>query len=269
MMGSNLQACLAFLTPNRPAGRPTADGIHSTLYYYMWPFQFQSPPSSLNIKDTRQYYWSLTVPDDTDSSNEVFCGHLTLKQIAAANKHMKQHGNVGKCYRCISGYKEHGPRQPKHLEDLFQMSFHAQLAWQHLDTCLGDNATMQAIGMAVSAMTLSGPLRGYVVEAQMIMGVDCGRLDIFIPLANLVIEVDAKRHERRQQQAKDMQVDELLTASGNHILRLSWHDTHNWQHAIRQALSICRSHQGALGLRMYTTNHIMRAHGNHVLPYQV
>jgi very-short-patch-repair endonuclease len=55
-------------------------------------------------------------------------------------------------------------------------------------------------------------------------GVKNGRVDIFYPEQNLVIELDGRKHSARREKKRDKRYDNELNIEGKRVLRLTWED---------------------------------------------
>jgi hypothetical protein len=246
-----LTEALASLTQAPARKKKQAHTLLPDLHMHLW--QHQLMPTSLALSDEAQYYWHLQVPLPDGGYSR--CGHLALRTISTVNRHIIKHGHLGTCYRCLSGYKH--TSNLEYAGDDFHMSVHAQKAWKTLDKCLDDVADQ--LGLP-SHTSLVGATMGYVVETQVLRNTDYGRLDIYIPLCSLVIEVDAHRHDKSTQMGVDLRVDSELNENGRHILRLHHKDEDLWEGAIREALQRCM-HYGTQMLKMYTPSHHLVGNG--------
>jgi len=76
-------------------------------------------------------------------------------------------------------------------------------------------------------------------------GVRKGRVDIWYPEQNLVVELDGRKwHSSRRELKRDKRYDNLLNVSGKRVLRLNWEDLTRERHytldLLRQALGLRR-----------------------------
>jgi hypothetical protein len=238
-------------------GRPPVD-LTRVLGGHLWPPYAIS--DGMFVSSEAQHLWQLN------------CGHVVFQTIDATWKNINRGIMLGRCYRCESGYKEHGPRQPRRQFDITTMSWHAQAAWQHMDACLTNMDIVGGTCLEPSDNTATGAYHGYAVEAKVLSA--HSKLDIYVPLIRLVVEVDASSHDNWGQARKDGDVDDACVDNNINILRLHHTDLLEWGPAIECAMRMCM--HGGQPRRMYTARHMLANNqlgwggyivpGGHMLP---
>lgn len=232
---------------------------------YLWPPQVQDHhiydvelgvyvPMMLQSNCT-QYFWLLP------------CGeHLVYQGVPTAKAQHEELGHMtdcmdkdGKtCLRCKNGYMARGVAQPSHHGQRNQ-SYYVQVAWLALDSCLEDATLVNGTILCPTDGTMTGMWRGYCVEAKVLKG-SYGAADIYVPLVNLVIQVDGQSHDHPTQQEVDMRFNHACQAQGRNLLRLHWFKELSFYHEIRKAIQLCISRQQLVAppLMLYNVSHPLK-----------
>lgn len=215
------------LQQSQGRGRPTRD-LMPVLGKYLW--QPQVLDNNIYDKDKGAYVSTMVLSNRTQYYWKLPCEkHLVYQGIQAAKDQLEELGHMSDCIdksdrhciRCKNGYKGRGYAQPSSRGQRNQ-SYFVQTAWLALDTCLVDNRLVHDTILQPASDSLTGPDFGYVVEAK-ILGGTYGAADIYVPLIDLIIQVDGQSHDHPTQKAVDARFDNECMAQGRNVLRLHWY----------------------------------------------
>lgn len=201
------------------------------------------------VSDKAQYYYYASC----EAKHPIY-----MTNQAAANR-LASRGDLGDCYRCTSNYRILGPSLSPFCSKRYA-SYGAQCAWVALDYTLETptvKAEMQRLGIQQGgvASMMFGREMGYVIEAKVLRG-KSGAADIFIPLLNLVIQVDGEQHFTTFQQADvDARFNAKCIQQGRRLLRLYWSRRVPTRYHEEVKAAVERCLQGAEPFIMFSRNH--------------
>jgi hypothetical protein len=204
-------------------GAPAKD-LRDQLGHLLW--EDQPTPAALLVTDPAQYFWAL----------QCMHGHLRLLTVQAAKRQVedsKHLGQLSACERCPCAYRVQGPAP---LPDELHRSYCEQVAWLQLERVLkSDNIQRH---MSAKGSSLHGQELGYVVEVKIMRGT-FGKVDIYVPLIDLIIQVDGKHHNLPAQLQRDARFNAEAVVQRRHVLRLYYKDVPHFHSAIINAFHQC------------------------------
>jgi hypothetical protein len=218
--GEEVASQLALLSSARPTGRPQVD-MRRQLQQHMW--EWQTIPSALLASDKQQYYWKLPCNK-----------HLALQTIQATLRQLHNTGQVSQCYRCSSFYSLLGPKPSVEKG----MSYFAQYTWMLLDFLLVQPTLVTCTPLQPCTGTLTDKDVGYITEAKVLCG-SYGAADIYVPVLDLIIQVDGHFHDRLDHINRDQKFDAECIKQHHNLLRLHYQDIGSWGGYIKYTMQLC------------------------------
>lgn len=202
-------------------GRPPVL-LDALLRSHLWPHQ--PLPKALLISDRHQYYWLLGCTVHV----KMMTIQAVVKQLSKERpiKHAHLCGKMDACERCFSA-----------TSDLHRSEWERG-AWKTLEVVLEQPRVCAYMRLAGQSTDLWGGDRGFLVEAK-VLGGKRGASDVYIPVLNLLIQIDGEHHDKAHQLVVDSRFDLDAKKQGRRLLRLHYADVGSFFAYINYAVERC------------------------------
>jgi hypothetical protein len=191
------------------------------------------------ISDARQYFWLL----GCNKHVKMMTIQAVVKQMTKKRpiKHAHLCGKMNECERCL-----------KDTTDVHR-SVWELAAWEQLEVVLQQPHVQLYMRLKGASTGLWGADLGFLVEAK-VLGGKRGATDVYIPVLNLLIQVDGEHHNEAGQLVVDSRFDMDAQQQGRRLLRLHHSDAISFSAYIHYAVVKCIRSPAASWV-LYTRHH--------------
>jgi hypothetical protein len=217
-------------------GRPPVL-LDAQLRAHLWPHQ--QLPGKMLYSDTHQYFWLLGCRKHVKMMTIQAVVRQMSKERPIKQAHLS--GRMNECERCFG-----------HTTDVHRSTWEL-CAWRQLEVVLEQPRVHQYMRLKGQSIGLWGGDLGFLVESK-VLGGKRGACDVYIPVLNLLIQIDGEHHDKVDQLVVDSRFDSDAKQQGRRLLRLHHSDANNFCAYIYYAVEMCIRSPAASWV-LYTRHH--------------